>query len=65
MDFTNKSDLVMYGSGYPHWSTTSPRDAVEGLDSEQRAKLLWRNAGAFYNIHDIQNLTHLTEGSDA
>jgi uncharacterized protein len=53
---------VMYGSGYPQWSTTSPRDAVEGLDPDQRAKLLWRNAADLYNI---ASLTHLTEGSDA
>jgi predicted TIM-barrel fold metal-dependent hydrolase len=49
----------MYGSGYPHWSTTSPTDAVDGLDPEQREKLLWRNAAGFYS------LTHLMEGSDA
>ena len=59
MDFSDKSDLVMYGSGYPHWSTTSPHDAVEGLDAEQRAKVLWRNASSFYS------LTHLLEGSCA
>jgi predicted TIM-barrel fold metal-dependent hydrolase len=59
MDFTTKSDLVMYGSGYPHWSTTSPSDAVAGLDPEQREKLLWRNASSFFG------LTHLMEGIDA
>ena len=24
MDFSGKADLLMYGSGYPHWSTSSP-----------------------------------------
>jgi uncharacterized protein len=59
MDFTDKSDLVMYGSGYPHWSTTSPRDAALGLNADQQEKLLWRNAGSFYR------LSQLLEGSDA
>ena len=35
MDFTDKADLLMYGSSYPHWSTSSP-DAV-GRGLEQRA----------------------------
>ena len=24
MDFTDKADLLMYGSSYPHWSTVEP-----------------------------------------
>ena len=30
MDFTGKSDLLMYGSSYPHWST-SPFSSVVAL----------------------------------
>ncbi|OBB03382.1 amidohydrolase [Mycobacteriaceae bacterium 1482268.1] len=59
MDFSNKSDLVMYGSGYPHWSTTSPVEAVAGLDSEQCSKVLWRNAARFYGRAPLK------EGSNA
>ncbi|MCP9273033.1 amidohydrolase family protein [Mycolicibacterium arenosum] len=58
MEFTGRSDLVMYGSGYPHWSTTAPHDAAAGLDADQRAKLLWHNAATFYKLSDV------LEGSD-
>jgi uncharacterized protein len=57
MDFSSKADLLMYGSSYPHWSTTSPQDAAAGLDVLQREKVLWRNAGELYS------LTSLIEGS--
>ena len=40
----------MYGSGYPHWSTSSPDDAVAGLSGEQREKVLWRNASDLYGV---------------
>jgi predicted TIM-barrel fold metal-dependent hydrolase len=53
MDFSGKSDLVMYGSSYPHWSTSSP-DAMAGdlggLDVVQRDKVLWRNASELYGL---------------
>lgn len=57
MQFTDRADLLMYGSNYPHWSTTSPDDAIIGLDAEQRQKVLWRNAT------DVYSLVSLTEGS--
>jgi predicted TIM-barrel fold metal-dependent hydrolase len=38
----------MYGSGYPHWSTTTPQAAVAGLNTVQREKVLWRNATDLY-----------------
>jgi uncharacterized protein len=57
MDFSAKADLLMYGSGYPHWSTTSPQDMAAGLDSVQAEKVLWRNASELYG------LTSLIEGS--
>ena len=30
LDFTDKADLLMYGSSYPHWSTSSPDAVVAG-----------------------------------
>jgi predicted TIM-barrel fold metal-dependent hydrolase len=50
MDFSGKDDLVMYGSSYPHWSTSGPDDVVDGLDPEQREKVLWRNASELYRL---------------
>jgi predicted TIM-barrel fold metal-dependent hydrolase len=50
MDFSNKADLVMYGSSYPHWSTTPAEATVDGLDQEQQAKVLWQNASELYGL---------------
>ncbi|EID08914.1 amidohydrolase family protein [Mycolicibacterium phlei] len=50
MDFTDKADLVMYGSHYPHWSSTPPAEVARGLNEIQREKVLWRNAGALYGL---------------
>lgn len=50
MDFTDKADLVMYGSGYPHWSTTAPEAAAHGLNNQQREKVMWRNASELYAL---------------
>jgi len=50
MDFTSKSDLLMYGSGYPHWSTSEPDLTAAGLGDEQRDKVLWRNASELYGL---------------
>lgn len=50
MDFSGKADLVMYGSGYPHWSTTAAEVVADGLAVEQREKLLWRNATELYAL---------------
>jgi uncharacterized protein len=52
MDFTNKSELVMYGSSYPHWSAASPGALAEGLDAAQRDKVLWRNASELYGLKE-------------
>ena len=54
MDFTDKADLLMYGSGYPHWSTTRPDAVVAGLNSAQRDKVLWRNASDLYGVASRQ-----------
>lgn len=56
MEFSDKADLLMYGSSYPHWSTTSPQDVTAGLDDQQREKVLWRNAS------DLFGLASLTQG---
>ncbi len=50
LDFTDKADLLMFGSGYPHWSTSDPDTAVAGLSGEQREKVLWRNASDTYGV---------------
>jgi predicted TIM-barrel fold metal-dependent hydrolase len=50
MEFSGKADLLMYGSGYPHWSTSSPAEAAAGLDSSQRDNVLWRNASELYGL---------------
>ncbi|CNN54041.1 putative TIM-barrel fold metal-dependent hydrolase [Mycobacterium tuberculosis] len=40
----------MYGSSYPHWSTSSPEVFAEGLDAAQREKVLWQNASELYGL---------------
>ena len=50
LDFTDKADLLMYGSSYPHWSTSSPDTVVAGLNGVQREKVLWRNASDLYGV---------------
>ncbi len=50
MEFTGKSDLVMYGSSYPHWSTSPPSMLADNLDAAQRDKVLWRNASELYGL---------------
>ena len=49
-EHSGKTDLLMYGSGYPHWSTCAPGEAAAGLDSAQRDKVLWRNANELYGL---------------
>jgi predicted TIM-barrel fold metal-dependent hydrolase len=50
LNFTDKADLLMYGSSYPHWSTSTPDDVVAGLNDVQREKVLWRNASDLYGV---------------
>jgi predicted TIM-barrel fold metal-dependent hydrolase len=49
-EMTGKSDLVMYGSSYPHWSMADAKAARPGLTDEQRQKLLWQNADKLYGL---------------
>ena len=50
LNFTDKADLLMYGSSYPHWSTSGPDDVVAGLGDVQREKVLWHNASDLYGV---------------
>jgi predicted TIM-barrel fold metal-dependent hydrolase len=50
MDFSGKADLLMYGSGYPHWSTSAPGEIAAGLDDAQRDNVLWRNASELFGL---------------
>jgi predicted TIM-barrel fold metal-dependent hydrolase len=50
LKFTDKADLLMYGSSYPHWSTSPPDALVSGLSNAQRDKVLWRNANDLYGF---------------
>ena len=54
LDFTNKADLLMYGSSYPHWSAVGPDAAVVGLNDVQREKVLWRNASDLYGVASVE-----------
>jgi uncharacterized protein len=45
----------MYGSSYPHWSTSSPgvlTGGLKGLDAAQRDKVLWQNASELYGLKE-------------
>jgi predicted TIM-barrel fold metal-dependent hydrolase len=50
MDFSGKADLLMYGSGYPHWSSSAPGEIAAGCDDAQRDNVLWRNASELYGL---------------
>ncbi|GFM21144.1 MULTISPECIES: amidohydrolase family protein [Mycobacteriaceae] len=47
--FTNKDDMVMYGSSYPHWQLNE-LSVPSSYTAEQRDKLCWRNAAQLYGI---------------
>lgn len=50
LELTGKSDLVMYGSSYPHWSMVDVDSLSPDLTEEQRQKILWRNADELYGL---------------
>jgi uncharacterized protein len=52
----------MYGSSYPHWSTASPEDAAAGLDTDQRDRVLWRNASELYGLEAPIDAGPINEG---
>jgi len=50
MEMTGKSDLVMFGSSYPHWNMVEVGDLSPELTDEQREKILWKNADKLYGL---------------
>lgn len=50
LELTGKSEMVLYGSSYPHWSMTEPSSVSLDLTDEQRQKILWRNADKLYGL---------------
>jgi predicted TIM-barrel fold metal-dependent hydrolase len=49
--FTGKEDMVMFGSSYPHFHMSAPK-VPAAFSTEQRDKLLWRNAAELYGINN-------------
>ncbi|OBC01052.1 amidohydrolase [Mycobacterium sp. 852013-50091_SCH5140682] len=50
--FTGKEDMVIFGSSYPHWQLNEPTVPAT-FTTEQRDKLLWRNAAELYGLHNV------------
>jgi predicted TIM-barrel fold metal-dependent hydrolase len=51
LGFTGKDQMVMFGSSYPDWQLSDPAAAAAGsLSTEQRDRVLWRNAAELYHI---------------
>ena len=49
-ELTGKSDMIMFGSSYPHWSMAEASSISPGLTDEQRQKILWQNADTLYGL---------------
>ncbi len=47
--FTDKDEMVMYGSSYPHWQLNE-LTVPSSYSSIQRDNLCWRNAAELYRI---------------
>jgi predicted TIM-barrel fold metal-dependent hydrolase len=46
-------DLLMFSTDYPHWQFDTPEEALPpGISAEQRSKILYDNARAFYAFDD-------------
>ena len=50
IEMTGKSDLIMFGSSYPHWNMVEVSDLSRDLTDEQRQKILWKNADQLYGL---------------
>lgn len=50
LEMTGKSDMLMYGSSYPHWSMADVNSISPELTEAQRQKLLWQNADKLYGL---------------
>lgn len=48
MGISSASELLVFGSSYPHWSTTTPADVLPGAPDEVRQRILEGNAASFY-----------------
>lgn len=47
-DRTDAAHLLIYGSGYPVWSSARPDEVMPALSEEDRDRILWRNAAELY-----------------
>jgi predicted TIM-barrel fold metal-dependent hydrolase len=45
---TDASHLLVYGSGYPHWTSARPGQILASLDEEDRERILRTNAQELY-----------------
>jgi predicted TIM-barrel fold metal-dependent hydrolase len=50
IEMTGKSDMIMFGSSYPHWNMTEVDSISRDLTDEQRQKVLWQNADKLYGL---------------
>ncbi len=50
LDITGKSDMIIFGSSYPHWNMTEVSEVSLDLTDDQRQKILWRNADRLYSL---------------
>jgi predicted TIM-barrel fold metal-dependent hydrolase len=47
---TGKSDLIMFGSSYPHWNMVEASDLSRDPDRRAAAEILWKNADKLYGL---------------
>ncbi len=50
LELTGKSDMIVFGSSYPHWNMTEASSVSPDLTDEQRQKILWQNADKLYGL---------------
>jgi predicted TIM-barrel fold metal-dependent hydrolase len=50
LEMTGKSEMIMYGSSYPHWSMAEIGSVSAELTDAQRQKILWQNADQLYGL---------------
>lgn len=50
LDFTGKTDMLMFGSSYPHWHCGDIDTLPATLTGLQREQVCWRNAADLYGI---------------
>jgi predicted TIM-barrel fold metal-dependent hydrolase len=47
---SDAAELLVFGSGYPRWSATSPAEVLPGLDAGTRRRILVDNAAELYGV---------------